>query len=534
MSKRHLYLLAFSIIAIAMAAMYYKWSVLKFPLQPDAQVQVWTVQAHVEFQPRKGANTVTLQLPGSVPGWTVLEERFVARNYSKLEENGPDGREVQWAIRRALGEQDLYYRATIVRADDHQATTLDFDPVIAEPAVLEEPYSTAAQTLLDQVRDRSSNTITFARELLRRLGESKPGEEVALLAERYGEDDVARSNFIVQLLASRNIPARVVYGIPLTEEDRSLEARMQTWLIVHDGLGWTTLDPRTAAEGAPSDQFLWSASGKPLLEIEGAPPAALMFTVSRNLADAMATAERRLEVQDANLVRYSLLSLPLQAQETYRILLMVPIGAFIMLLLRNLVGVKTYGTFMPVLIALAFRETSLLAGVVLFAFVVSAGLLVRFYLERLRLLLVPRLTAILILVVLLMCAVSVVSNRLGIEVGLSVALFPMVIMAMTIERMSVAWDERGAGTALREGVGTLIVAALAYVVMSWPPLEHLVFVYPETLLVLFAFALLLGRYSGYRLNELLRFRALAREPDPIVPPPAASDATDTAAPEAKA
>ena len=81
MSKRHLYLLAFSIIAVAFAAIYYKWSVLKFPLQPDAQVQVWTVQAHVEYQPRTGANTVTLQLPEtSQEGWTVLDERFVARN----------------------------------------------------------------------------------------------------------------------------------------------------------------------------------------------------------------------------------------------------------------------------------------------------------------------------------------------------------------------------------------------------------------------------------------------------------------------
>lgn len=534
MSKRHLYLLAFAIIAVALAAMYYKWSVLKFPLQPDAQVQVWTVQAHVEFQPRKGANTVTLQLPSTAPGWTVLEERFVARNYSKLEEAGSEGREVQWAIRRALGEQDLYYRATIVRADDQQQAALEFEPVLGEPPVLEEPYATAAQTLLDQVRDRSSNTVTFARELVRRLGESSQSEEVELLAERYGTDDVARSNFIVQLLATRNIPARVVYGIRLTDAEAALEAKMQTWLIVHDGLAWSTLDPHTAAEGAPADLFVWSASNKPLLTIEGEPPAALMFTVSRNLADAMATAERRLEVQDANLVRYSLLSLPLQAQETYRVLLMVPIGAFIMLLLRNLVGVKTYGTFMPVLIALAFRETALIAGVTLFVVVVGFGLLVRFYLERLRLLLVPRLTAILILVVLLMCGVSVFSNRLGIEVGLSVALFPMVIMAMTIERMSVAWDERGAGTAIREGIGTLVVAALAYIVMSWPPLEHLVFVYPETLLVLFAFSLLLGRYSGYRLNELFRFRALAREPDPIVPPPAASDATDAATPDAKA
>ena len=31
------------------------------------------------------------------------------------------------------------------------------------------------------------------------------------------------------------------------------------------------------------------------------------------------------------------------------------------------------------------------------------------------------------------------------------------------------------------------------------------------LLILFALTLLLGRYSGYRLSELFRFRALARE-----------------------
>ena len=80
MSKRHLYALALAIIALAATAMFYKWSVLKFPLQPDAQVQVWTVQAHVEYQPRKGANTVTLQLPSTTPpGFTILDQRFVAR-----------------------------------------------------------------------------------------------------------------------------------------------------------------------------------------------------------------------------------------------------------------------------------------------------------------------------------------------------------------------------------------------------------------------------------------------------------------------
>ena len=55
--------------------------------------------------------------------------------------------------------------------------------------------------------------------------------------------------------------------------------------------------------------------------------------------------------------------------------------------------------------------------------------------------------------------------------------------------------------------------------MTWDRLEHLIYVYPEFLLYLFAAALLLGRYSGYRLTELVRFRALARDADPIAPLP---------------
>jgi len=39
-------------------------------------------------------------------------------------------------------------------------------------------------------------------------------------------------------------------------------------------------------------------------------------------------------------------------------------------------------------------------------------------------------------------------------------------------------------------------------------LEHLMFVFPELLFMLLAFTLLLGRYTGYRLTELWRFRSV--------------------------
>jgi hypothetical protein len=97
-------------------------------------------------------------------------------------------------------------------------------------------------------------------------------------------------------------------------------------------------------------------------------------------------------------------------------------------------------------------------------------------------------------------------------------------MTMTIERVSVSWEERGPGYAIRMALGSLVIASLAYLVMKQAHLQHLIFVFPELLLVLFALTLLLGRYSGYRLTELFRFRALAREGEGAAPAVAASPA----------
>jgi hypothetical protein len=187
---------------------------------------------------------------------------------------------------------------------------------------------------------------------------------------------------------------------------------------------------------------------------------------------------------------------------------MIPLGAFLVVILRNVVGFITFGTFMPVLIALAFRETDLLWGIILFSLLISLGVAVRFYLERLKLLLVPRLSAVLIVVVLLMVMLSVLTHNLGLERGISLALFPMVIITMTIERMSIVWDELGAKAALKQGVGTLAVSSVIYLIVCSENLEHIIFVFPELLLVVLAATILMGRYSGYRLLELKRFSVL--------------------------
>ncbi len=260
----------------------------------------------------------------------------------------------------------------------------------------------------------------------------------------------------------------------------------------------------------PGDFLILGRGEGPLMDVAGADRRATRLSVRRSEEAGVAAALERGRLLSPEFHAFSMLGLPVATQEVYRVLLLIPVGALLLVILRNVVGIKTFGTFMPVLIALAFRETQLLAGLVLFTVLVSLGLAVRFYLEHLKLLLVPRLASLLVIVVGLMAVVRVVSHRLGIETGLSVALFPMVIITMTIERMSIVWDERGAPEAIQQGIGSLFVASLAYLAMSNAYVGHLFFVFPELLLFLLAVMLLMGRYTGYRLLDLRRFRALAK------------------------
>ncbi len=255
--------------------------------------------------------------------------------------------------------------------------------------------------------------------------------------------------------------------------------------------------------------LIWQRNADPTLQIEGGQSVELQFSARHDLRDALDLARSTAAHHQSRVIEFSLLGLPIHTQNVYETLLTVPLGAFLVVLLRNVVGFATFGTFMPVLIALAFRETELAWGLVLFSTVVALGLAIRFYLEHLKLLLVPRLAAVLIIVILLMLIISVITFQLGLGRGLSVALFPMVILAMTIERMSIVWEESSASDALKQGLGSLAAAALAYLVMTNPQIEYLMYRFPELLLVLMGLCVLMGRYTGLRLTELWRFKALA-------------------------
>lgn len=506
MTKSYVWVLAAILTAIGVLLFLYKWQVLGFPLFEKQQTPAWTVETAIRFDSGPGSIKVNLQIPNLTPGFGKLDHYSVSKNFGFGVNYAGGGREAEWTVRRADGRQTLYYR--IVVYEDKGNLQLDTTPPFPIPPVINEPYKTAVEVLVAEVRQHSADPASFTAALLRLANNPSPNPNLELLlAGARSSSDLVQT--MTTVLAFARIPARMIRGLVLQDQQRDMTP--VPWLEIHDGDRWRYFNPGTGAEGLPDNYLIWWRGNDPLVRVEGGSNVEVSFATQRNLIDSLAIAEKRAEIEQSPLFDFSLYGLPIQTQAVYSVILMIPIGALIMVLMRNVVGIDAFGTFMPVLIALAFRETQLLSGIVLFVLLVAMGLSIRFLLERLRLLLVPRLASVLIVVVILMMLVSILSHRLGMETGLSVALFPMVIIAMTIERMSVVWEERGPGDAMRAGIGSLVVAIIAYLAMGLNWLEHLVFSFPELLLIVLAIVILLGRYTGYRLTELGRFKAIGRD-----------------------
>ncbi|MBF0152559.1 MAG: inactive transglutaminase family protein [Magnetococcales bacterium] len=504
MRNRHILILVSLLAAVGVGLFVFKAWHLHLPLSPGVTTDQWQVEVHIAFEGNAGPAKAYVFIPSIRNRFATLDHHFISRGYGLTTQAEGNNQQVIFATRKASGSQNLYYRFGV--HDTGRSTPLvkarspEITPMIWKGAEL-----SAAQAILQAATANSADTSTLVGALVKSLNADPPDDLVRLLLGANPTES-HRLETAVGILAMGKIPARTVHGIELVLGRR--DTPLVHWLEYADNGHWISHPQQ--GPGVRERWLPWWRGPTPLVRVGGGSKPKMTLTVAWTPQMALTSAVDLAKTETPSILKFSLFSLPMDMQQVFKILMTVPLGVFILVVVRNVVGLTTFGTFMPVLIAMAFRETQLLWGVFLFVFIVAGGLTVRLYFEHLKLLVVPRLAAILIVVILLMAGLSILSHAMGMERGLSVALFPMVILTMTVERLSVIWDERGPPAALQQAIGSLMVAALCHLAMSNPYSEHLMFVFPELLLVVLALTLLLGRYTGYRLLELKRFKALSK------------------------
>ena len=501
--KRPTLLLAVALFILSFALIGYRIIWLKYPILPAAPEKVWHLSMDARVDGGEKETTVMIGLPSTHRGQVIAEERIRsgATSFNLLREGlnqigvwsgpiGPKGESIGYSATVKVRPQKVV-----------KNRTPDLEPYPANVGKKEQELARRLVSKWDFLPppDRLRGMAAAMKGF---WGIPLPKDEDLREWSSFRQKHGQLEGFLL-LLRAGYLPARMVEGLPLAE--RIADSTL-TWIEVWTGQEWEHLQPEKGEIYQKPAPFLPLTTGLPVVRVVNGELSEIRWTLNRMIVSQWRMQFERIMSSNRFLDRWSLFRLPADFEGTFRILILVPIGALMICLLRNIIGFPTFGVFLPVLMALAFRNTGLAYGLGIFWGVVLFGYAVRRQIDKLRLLLVPRLSVILTLVILCTIFFALLGNKLGLREFMAVGLLPFVILTMTIERFFVIVEESGGREAIWTAAGSAGVAVITYKILQLEPLQLTFFVYPELLFVVAAIQVLLGRYTGYRLLELFRFR----------------------------
>ena len=494
------------LIGVGLSLFLVKSLLLDYPTTPQSTAKIWDVEIAMTFEAKGGPAKLQTYIPNTNMPFLTLDEQIISRGFGARTKVSSGNKQVIWSARKVEGQHTLYYRARIQRVKGNRKlvstppTNIQNDLYIFSPG-----QDQAAKTVIDHISSITADQETMVPILLQALNAPSPTEEISAILGS-SPSPLQKLNIAKRLLAQKGVQSEVIHTIPLSQTE--ISSTINHWLEVYDQNS-IKMFSETGEEIEMLDHLiLWRGEKKPS-SVKGAE----LINLSHHVAISHAQYDQaRFDgslLMSPTIWKLSLLSLPMPVQSVYKVLIMIPIGLLVLVIMRNFVGIKSFGTFMPILIALAFRDSGIILGTTLLLLLVSLGLVARFYLSEMHLLLVARQSVIVLIVIILMMLLSLFFFQSGFDSGLTISIFPMVIIALIIERMSIVWEERGSMEAVKQLAGSLVISIITISLTSIAYLSHLLFVFPELTLCIMAMLIWAGRYRGFRLVELIRFKVLA-------------------------
>lgn len=512
------------LVALGSLVVLWKAIVLETPLLPSAEGDLWQVELGASVRGEGERGSVTLALPVSRPGQRIFGDDAQGDGLDVTRRKLEDGREAVFAG-RIEGVKRVAYR---FRARRYQNDVrLPVGPLVGAlpegdaPNPVGSTHSDEAQRetpaafslLYDELdlppaSDFAGRVRSLYAFATHEITLSPTAGDDPLLALREREANAfGKELLLCELLRGAGATARVVRGLELGEG----RAHERTWTEVWNGEHWFGMSASLDFFGeVPRTLLAVSTGADPLVEATGVVSLgrayhALRVPLTEAELGALAAPS------DPWFSRLSLYGLPLATQSALRLLLLLPLGVLAIAILRNIIGVPGYGTFMPMLLALALAATELTMGLILIVVVLGIGIIGRMMIERLHLLLVPRLGIILCLVVMAIAVLALLGRGFDRSYLYTGGLFPIVILAMLVERFSIKAAEEGLRTALLYAGYSIGVAVMLFPIFRSAEASHLMFGFPELVLVVMGFLVWTGGYTGYRVSDWLRFAPLVRE-----------------------
>lgn len=191
--------------------------------------------------------------------------------------------------------------------------------------------------------------------------------------------------------------------------------------------------------------------------------------------------------------------------------LMLPIAATVITFARQILGIKAFGLYIPLITTFAFLATGIKYGVFLFLIIIITGTILRYILRKTRLLYLPRMALTLILITLCLYVLFIIAIYFERSGFIQVSIFPVLILIVLSEKFISTQIRLGNKTAIILTIETLILSIASYYLISWPALQQFTLLYPIIIIIgAIILNILLGRWASLRLSEYFRFKEVIK------------------------
>jgi len=197
-------------------------------------------------------------------------------------------------------------------------------------------------------------------------------------------------------------------------------------------------------------------------------------------------------------------------RETLLFILSLPIVATLATISRNVIGVKGFRIFIPIIVTYAFVALGAKYALPATAIVIVMSLLVRWLMRKSRLQYSSRMALLITLCGLAILGGLFAAKKLGIESAASVPFFPILLLIAMGEEFVDVLLKQGPRSATILYIETILLAIIGYFMMTWEAYQTFILNWPIVIVVAIILVILIGRWTGLRLTEMFKFRDVAK------------------------
>lgn len=193
---------------------------------------------------------------------------------------------------------------------------------------------------------------------------------------------------------------------------------------------------------------------------------------------------------------------------TIFLILLTPILALLVSVTRVVVGLPTLDMLVPIALAFAFVSVGITIGVVVLISIILASYIAKHSLSGVKIMFYPKRSLSMLFLAVAVFAALTIGVVLNLDRVLSISIFPILILMLLGDLIvSVQLHKSSNETLLITGT-TVGLGLVGYLAATSIVIQNTLILYPEIVLLVIPLNLLVGRYFGLRILELLRFNSV--------------------------